>query len=66
MNVQTQLAAADEKIAAKFPVLKSDDIKKAAYKEWPLFTDLRKEQKFIDTYEKIFNEKYEIIGEKEL
>jgi len=27
MNVQTQLAAADEKIAAKFPVLKSDDIK---------------------------------------
>jgi cob(I)alamin adenosyltransferase len=27
MNVQTQLAAADEKIAAKFPALKSDDIK---------------------------------------
>jgi cob(I)alamin adenosyltransferase len=27
MNVQTQLAAADEKIASKFPVLKSEDIK---------------------------------------
>jgi hypothetical protein len=44
----------------------SEDIDKTGYKEWPLFTNLRKEQKFIDTYEKIFNEKYEIIGEKEL
>lgn len=33
-------------------------LKKEYYREWPLFSEFRKNKSFIDTYEDIFNEKF--------
>ena len=36
-------------------------IDKTNYREWPIFTKIRKEQKFQDTYKEIFNEEYTVL-----
>jgi len=37
------------------------DVNKSAYKEWPLFSKLRKESKFKETYMAIFAEEYTVL-----
>lgn len=39
---------------------KSDEIDKSKYKEWPIFRQIRKEKKFIESFEMIFNEPFEL------
>lgn len=44
---------------------KDGDIKKVDYKEWPLFKEFRKSEKFLKMFEEIFGEKFEISEEEE-
>ncbi|WP_343633656.1 hypothetical protein [Fluviicola sp.] len=37
------------------------DVDRSDYKEWPLFTKIRDEKKFKETYKKIFNEEYSVL-----
>lgn len=37
------------------------DIDKTDYREWPIFSKIRKEKKFQDTYKEIFNEEYAVL-----
>ncbi|WP_312825887.1 hypothetical protein [Epilithonimonas sp.] len=38
-----------------------DELPKTAYKEWPLFNNIRNEQEFRDLYTEIYNEDYEYV-----
>lgn len=40
---------------------KNGDVDSSDYKEWPLFTTIRKEEKFKTTYKKIFREDYKVL-----
>lgn len=40
---------------------KNGDVDESNYKEWPLFTEIRKEKKFKDTYKSIFKEEYKVL-----
>lgn len=35
---------------------KSEILNKEAYREWPIFKEIRKQNKFVETFEKIFDE----------
>jgi hypothetical protein len=37
------------------------DVDRSDYKEWPLFTKIREEKKFKDTFKKIFKEDYTVL-----
>lgn len=37
---------------------KSEILNKEAYREWPIFKDIRKQDKFVETFEKIFDEPF--------
>lgn len=37
------------------------EVDSSDYKEWPLFTKIRNEKKFKDTYKDIFNEEYSVL-----
>ncbi len=38
-------------------------LNKAAYREWPIFKEFRKSEKFIEAFEGVFEEKFDIIEE---
>lgn len=40
---------------------KNGDVDKSNYKEWPLFTAIRNETKFKETYKSIFDEDYKVL-----
>jgi hypothetical protein len=40
---------------------KNGDVDKSDYKEWPLFSTIRKEDKFKKTYKSIFKEDYKVL-----
>lgn len=40
---------------------KNGDVDSSDYKEWPLFTEIRKEDKFKATYKKVFREDYKVL-----
>ena len=39
----------------------SGEVDKSDYKQWPLFNIIRKEEKFIETYNTIFKEEYTLM-----
>ena len=51
----------EEKFEEVYPLMitigdGSDILKKEAYRDWPIFKEIRKEKEFSDTFKKIFNE----------
>ena len=37
------------------------EVKKENYMTWPLFTEIRKKQKFKETFKKVFKEEYSVL-----
>lgn len=54
-----------DKFDAAYEIMKkigeNGDVDKSDYKEWPLFNEIRKENKFKETYKLIFKEDYKIL-----
>ena len=41
------------------------EIKKANYRDWPIFKEFRNSNYFLDIYQELFHEKFEIVDEEE-
>lgn len=41
------------------------DFKKSNYRDWPLFKEFRSTEQFLRTYQELFGENFEIVGEEE-
>lgn len=51
----------DEAYSIMNKIGNNGDVDRSDYKEWPLFTKIREEKKFKDTFKKIFKEDYTVL-----